>query len=246
VLLEVFYMSEGNIVLSRMNDLLDTWEAAHDRRLIFLRCYELMTQNVQNAIDTNDFEDVMWVDTLMKNFANYYFIALEAYDREQADSPDPWRIAFKAANNPHIHVLQNLVLGVNAHINYDLVFALSDILAPEWQQLTAEQRKMRYRDHNHVNDIIYHTINAVQDEVVDRYDPRFAVVDKVLGPVDEWMTKWLISEWREEVWEHATLLIETQLETERQAITQHVKKESIKRAEDILGEGGLSALVDFI
>jgi hypothetical protein len=239
-------MSEGNVVLTRMNDLLTTWEAANDRRLIFLKCYELMTQNIQDAIDTNDFEDALWVDTLMKNFANYYFTALEAYDGEHTSLPDPWQIAFKAANNPRIHVLQSLVLGVNAHINYDLVFALSDILAPEWQQLTAEQRKMRYRDHCHVNDIIYHTINAVQDQVVDRYDPRFAVVDMLMGPVDEWMTKWLISEWREEVWEHATLLIETPLETDRQAITRHVEKESIKRAEDILGKGGLSALVDFI
>jgi len=239
-------MNEGNIVLTRMKVLLQTWESTNDRRLIFLSCYEMMTQNIQDAIDANDFEDAMWVAALMENFANYYFTALEAYDSEPTIQSDPWRIAFNAANDPHIHVLQNLVLGVNAHINYDLVFALTDILAPEWQQLTEEQRKMRYRDHNHVNDIIYHTINAVQDKVIDRFDPRFAMVDTLMGPIDEWMTKWLISEWREEVWEHATLLIETAHETDRQEITQHIEKESIKRARDILGEGGLSALVDFI
>jgi len=239
-------MNEGNIVLVRMKDLLNAWESTNDRRLIFLSCYEMMTQNVQTAIDTNDFEDAMWVSTLMENFAEYYFHALEAYDSEQTNPPNAWQIAFKAAHNPHIHVLQNLVLGVNAHINYDLVFALSDLLATEWQQLSAEQRKMRYRDHCHVNDIISHTIDAVQDQVIDRFDPRFGLVDALLGPIDEWMTKLLISEWREEVWEHATLLVDTAHEADRQAIIQHVEQGSIKRAQDILGEGGLSGLIDFI
>jgi flagellin-specific chaperone FliS len=233
-------------VLARMKGLLGDWESAKDRRLIFLTCYELMTQNILAAIEAKDFEDVNWVATLMENFAGYYFHALEVYEDDQANSPAAWRIAFKAAHDPRTHVLQNLVLGVNAHINYDLVLALSDLLAPEWPQLSTEQRKMRYRDHCHVNDIINQTINAVQDQVIDRFEPWFAVVDKVLGPVDEWMTSLLISEWREEVWKYATRIIDPAEFMDKQTVIQHVERVSIQRAQEILGKGGLPELIDFL
>jgi len=239
-------MDKSSPVLARMNDLLDNWEAAKDRRLIFLSCYRMMTQNIIAAIETSDFEDPAWVNTLMDNFAGLYFRALEKYQGKQADSPSVWRIAFQAADNPRIPALQNLVLGVNAHINYDLVFALSDLLATEWHQLSPEQRQMRYRDHCHVNDVIYHTIGAVQDQVINRFEPELGVVEKLLGPIDEWMTELLLSDWREEVWKHATRLVDLADDAERQAVIRQVEEISLKRAQDILGKGGFSDLIEFI
>jgi len=239
-------MDEGAQILVKMDDLLVAWEAANDRRLIFLNCYKMMTQNVVAAIQANEFEDTPWVATLMDNFAGYYFQALEAFEKEPDGSPDVWRIAFTAAQNPRTHVLVNLVLGVNAHINYDLVFALSELLASEWEQLSPTQRQMRYRDHCRINTIINNTINEVQDKVIDRYEPEFALMDKLLGPLDEWMTGLLISEWREEVWKHATRLLDPEEAAARAAIIQQVHQLSIARAQDILGKVSPSGLVEFI
>ena len=206
----------------------------------------MMTQNVLAAIQASDFEDTLWVATLMENFAGYYFQALETYENGSASPLDVWGIAFHAAQNPHTHVLQNLVLGVNAHINYDLVFALSELLAGEWAQLSPEQRQMRYRDHCHINEIINHTINEVQDQVIDRYQPLFSVADKLLGPLDEWMISLLMSEWREEVWKHVTRLLDPAEPTDRAAIIQQVHQLSLARAQDILGKGSLTGLAEFI
>jgi hypothetical protein len=238
-------MEKGAQVLVRMGNLLAAWEAANDRRLIFLSCYKMMTENVLAAIQADDFEDTPWVATLMENFAGYYFQALEKFENGPTSPPDVWQIAFRAAQNPHTHVLQNLVLGVNAHINYDLVFALSELLNGEWTQLSPEQRQMRYRDHCHINDIINHTIDEVQDQVIDRYQPLFAVVDKLLGPLDEWMTTLMISEWRDEVWKHAILLVDTAEATSHATTIQQVHQLSLARAQDILGQGGISELVEF-
>jgi hypothetical protein len=239
-------MNENSPVLTRMNELLDAWEAAKDRRLIFLTCYRMMTRNIIAAIEASDFEDPPWVNTLMDNFAGLYFRALETDQGEKTGSPSVWQIAFQAANNPRIPALQNLVLGVNAHINYDLVFALSDLLATEWHQLTPEQRQMRYRDHCHVNDVIYSTIIPVQNQVINRFEPQLEVFEKLLGPVDEWMTELLISDWREEVWKHATRLVDVEDEADRQAVVRQVEEISLKRAQDILGKGGFSDLIEFI
>ena len=135
-----------------------------------------------------------------------YFAAVEAYDAQKEPS-SVWRMAFEAAREPHTHVLQNLFLGVNAHINYDLVLTLVDLLQDGWADMSAEQRRQRYEDYCTVNDIIAATINSVQDRVIERYDPGLDVLDKLMGPLDEWLIARLITGWREEVWQHAGELL---------------------------------------
>ncbi len=237
---------EDDPVLVRMKSLLQEWQAANDRRLIFLSCYEAMTKNVLAAIEAREFEDVTWIATLMTNFADLYFRALEAEDSGLAVPPTAWRIAFKAAIIPHTHALQNLVLGVNAHINYDLVLALSDLLASEWHLLSEEQRQLRYRDFCRINDIINQTIDTVKYQVIDPVEPEIRAVDKVLGPIDDWMTELLITEWREEVWKHATRLLGAPGQTDRQAIIQNVEHIAVERAKDILGKGNVIDVLNFV
>jgi len=238
-------MGEGELVLEKMNKLLAGWQVDQDRRFIFLDCYKMMTENVIAAIEADHFEDSDWVAALMENFAGYYFQALDAFESGSGEPPDVWRVAFQAAGDSRTHVLQNLVLGVNAHINYDLVFALAEQMRAEWPELTHEGRQMRYRDFVRINAIIDQTISAVQSQIVERYEPLFILVDKALGPLDEWMTILLISEWREEVWKHATTLISPE-ETGRHEATRHlVGQFSLARARDILGKGGLHELAEF-
>jgi hypothetical protein len=239
-------MPDQENVMQRMQELIEIWTAASDRRAIFLECYVLMTHNMLTAISEGEFEDNAWVSTLLNNFSDYYFKALQAYDTTPENAPLVWRYAFDAAHSPNIHVLRNLVLGINAHINFDLVFALSDILQSEWSGLTPEQRQSRYRDHCKVNKIITGTIDSVQDQIVDRYDSMLEVVDKILGPLDEWMTAWMISDWREQVWTNAVRLIESMDEAERQAMIAAVEKHSLQRAHAILGEEGLAGLKDLV
>lgn len=239
-------MPDHEDVLARMQALINTWEAASDQRAIFLGCYALMTRNMLKALKRGEFEDNVWVSTLLNHFADYYFKALQAYEFLPEDSPLVWRYAFDAARYPKTHVLRNLVLGVNAHINFDLVFALSDVLQVEWAALTPEQRRSRYKDHCLVNKVISDTIDSVQDQILDRYDPMMEVADIAMGPLDEWMAAWMIRDWREQVWEHASRLLETPDETERRDLVATVEKHALRRAYAILGEEGLAGLKDLV
>ena len=238
-------MGGENNVVDRMQAYIEAWEKAGDRRAIFLSCYEMMTRNMLAAIEAGVFEDQAWVSALLHRFAEYYFTALEAYESGQG-LPVVWKLAFTASQRPQSHVLQDLILGVNAHINYDLVFALGDMLMPEWSSLSPEGRLSRYRDHCHVNQIINQTINIVQDQVVDRYAPGMRLVDKLMGPLDEWMTAWFIADWREEVWKNANLLVESIAESDREVLRQKVEAHSVERAQSLLGEEGFSGLLDLI
>ncbi len=239
-------MLEEQPVADRMQALIHAWQISGDRREIFLSCYAMMTANMLAAIESGSFEDNAWVSGLLRHFAGYYFDALAAYEQDATAAPAAWQIAFQACRSPHTHVLQNLSLGVNAHINYDLVFALSDRLAPEWSGLTPDQQKSRYRDHCHVNAIIHQTIDAVQDQVVERNNAALKLADQLMGPLDEWLTARLITDWREQVWENAIHLIQCQADTERQFVLQAVEQRSLERARSILGESGVAGLIDLL
>jgi hypothetical protein len=60
------------------------------------------------------------------------------------------------------------------------------------------------------------------------------VVDKMLGPVDEWFTSVLITNWRDKVWSEAILLVETTDPDQRQELSKHIEAATLKRAEIIL------------
>jgi hypothetical protein len=239
-------VDDSNSVIGRMERLLAGWETSRDRRLIFLHCYKLMTANILTAVQNGEFEDNAWVRALMEIFAGHYFKALDAFESGQGAPPAAWMVAFKASGDQRTHVLQNLMLGVNAHINFDLVFALCELLETEWAELSNEQRKVRYRDHCRVNEIIDRTTNAVQDQVIDRFVPVFGLVDTLLGPLDEWMATLLISNWREEVWQNACQMLNSGAGRNDPETITLVEKRALERARDILGQGGLTDLLDFL
>ncbi len=212
----------------RMQILIEGWEAAADQRTIFLSCYLLMTRNILSAIDRQEFHDPAWVGTLLERFADYYFAALEAYDRDPTAAPAVWQLAHGITTEPHLLALQKLLVGINAHINYDLVLALFDLLSPEWDILSDSQRAGRYQDHCHVNAVIGRTIDAVQDQVLDPVMPSMVFIDKLLGPVDELLVSRLIGRWREVVWRNATRLLQTGEASERARLIGEIERAALR------------------
>ena len=226
-------MNTNDDAMTRMLELVQRWQQAADQRFIFLDCYALMTRNMLAALAGTEFMDPRWVDRLLHRFAEYYFTALDAYEQDPDSTPRVWKIAHNSARAPHTMALQKLLLGVNAHINYDLVLALVDVLEVEWPKLTELQRSGRYTDHCRVNEVIGRTIDAVQDQVLDPVMPAMDIIDRIMGSLDERMISGLISNWRESVWQHATLLLESQDAGERTKYLKQVEEHALRLAEMI-------------
>lgn len=216
--------------LEQMSEWIERWQRINDRRAIFLSCYRMMTANMLAAIRRQEFSDGAWVDHLLHRFADYYFTALQAYEEQQENIPAVWQVAFQAANLKNYSPLQNLLLGVNAHINYDLVLTLEELLRPEWQALSSAQRAMRRTDHNRVNHIIAATIDAVQDQILEPAMPVMQVVDVVLGRMDEGLISGIITRWRGKVWQHAVYLVEASSADERSEWVRRVERDALEMA----------------
>ncbi len=230
-------------LLERMHTYVDSWEAAGDRRTIFLACYALMTRNMLDGVEAGRFDDNAWVHTLVHQFAEYYFIALEGYERGAGWLPDVWRQAHDLTRTPHVPPLVHLLLGVNAHINCDLILVLDDMLRSEWSELTPSLRDSRRNDYLMVNTIIGETIDVVQDTVLERYSPAMNIVDVAFGPLDEWCTSRLIRNWRRDVWNQAMVLVQTQDPQTREGLRRQADLQALRRMHLVVTGGAFGARV---
>ncbi|MBK8557919.1 MAG: hypothetical protein IPL65_20215 [Lewinellaceae bacterium] len=229
-------------LLSRMSQQLEVWRPQADPRGIFLGCYHLMTQNMLLGLQEKRFARPDWVEKFVRDFADYYFRALENEDM----APQAWKMAFSAAPNPRISAIQNLMLGVNAHINFDLALTLRDLLHQDWGAMTASEKEQYHSDYLEVNNIIASTIDAVQDTILEPAMPAMKWVDDVLGSADEWLTTQLIAHWRDQTWDMAVRLLEQRHEDEYQVLVATLERAAVRRARAISGEdwpGSLAGLI---
>ncbi|MCB0705270.1 MAG: hypothetical protein KDC34_08175 [Saprospiraceae bacterium] len=215
-------------MLQRMDHYIEEWQGADDHRQIFLACYRMMTERMMAAIEAGSFMDREWVLKLLNHFGDYYFNALECYDCGRT-TPLVWQQVHQITREEKLHRLQYLILGVNAHINYDLVFTLYDMLEPEWASLSDVDRKIRYEDHCMVNEIIANTIDKVQDEILEPSDRIMALIDRLFGRLDEYLLSRLIRKWRREVWENTQLMLAATDPSQKEALRKSIEEEVMHR-----------------
>lgn len=212
-----------------MQQLAEDWTQEGDRRSIFADAYGTMTSNMVAAIEQGDFGDCDWVDRLLHRFADYYFEAVDAYD-SNGDCPRVWRHALDGTRSEELHPLQHLFLGINAHINYDLAFALADVL-DDWNSLDNALRDARHADHDAVNLVIARTVDEVQVRVVEPLSPAMGFLDRLLGSVDEWAFSRLIAGWRDAVWHDAVELVEAGSPDHRQEVSDRIERRASRMAD---------------
>jgi hypothetical protein len=184
----------------RLQGLLAAFERRDDRRAVFLTIYVGMTDEVARRVREDQYEDPDWVAEYLVAFANLYREAVRAYEAVQLGAvPDPWQVAFDAAERGDSLVLQDAALGVNAHINYDLALALDRVGV-------STDRDTRYDDHAAVTAAIRDNVDRAQDSLVARDAEGLDEVDDALGRLDEWLTVLTIDECRDSAWRTAVAL----------------------------------------
>lgn len=230
-------------LITRMADQIARWEQSGDRRAVFLACYRLMTTNMLRGVAEGRFRDGPWVDALIENFAGYYFAALDAYEQGEGPLPVVWRRAHDLTRQPTTTVIQSLLMGVNAHINCDLVLVLDDMLSPVWAGLDPARRDARYHDYCLVNSVIAETIDAVQDQVIEPYARAMDLVDRLCGPLDEWCTGRLLRNWRADVWRRALAIVEADSPAARRELRSATDTIALRRIELLEWGGQLGARV---
>jgi hypothetical protein len=91
---------------------------------IFNHAYYIVTEEILEAMNAGYFENPRRVDVFIVLFAQYYFDALNDAAAHTLLSSSPWLRMDEYAKISRAPVFLSLLLGANAHINYDLPQAL--------------------------------------------------------------------------------------------------------------------------
>src|SRR4051794_27895562 len=144
-------------LLQGMDALVTELEAECSPGRYFLSTYTRTTRAVGAALEDGRFEDPFWVEDWDIVFADLYLDALRAYRADPASAPRPWRVAFTA--DPSLPPVAHLLLGMNAHINYDLPQALiAAIPAGDFDDAHVMDR--RRRDHVRIDEVLAERVGA--------------------------------------------------------------------------------------
>jgi hypothetical protein len=189
-------------LIERLRELLEPMEAAGDPKRIFHATYLRTTIAVAEEIKRpGGFADPVWTERWDVAFADLY---LEALDQVQGgEQPSrPWAIAFGARRG--LPVVNRLLLGMNAHINYDLPQALLAVITDE-EFDDAELIARREADHKAIDDILASRVAAEGDELTSIDGPG-SLLNQLLRPFNQSGTRRFLREARQKVWANAVSL----------------------------------------
>jgi len=166
----------------------------------FLGTYERTTLAVGEAVDDGYFEDADWVERWDVTFAELYLDALDLH-LEGGAPARPWRLAFDAPSG--LPPLRHVLLGINAHVNFDLPQALLAVIS-EADFTDPVLMASRRRDHERIDSILAGRVAAEDAELGMR---GRSLTDRVLRPLNRLAARRFLRESRVKVW-HNTLELE--------------------------------------
>lgn len=219
-------------VVAQMQSRLDALPVDSPRRP-FLSTYIRTTQAVGAALGAGSFLDPGWVERWDVAFADLYIRAHDAFVTGGSSAvPRPWRLAFTAPDD--LPALRHVLLGINAHVNYDLPQALLSVISPANFD-DAKLIDSRRRDHESIDAVL---AGRVKDEDDLLGDPK-TLLDRLLAPLNRRGSKRFLREARHKVWHNVLELNAARIEGDRAYATRLGELEllSAARIADLLAPG---------
>ncbi|CAN5611213.1 hypothetical protein BH10ACT11_BH10ACT11_02950 [soil metagenome] len=150
-------------------------------------------------------------------FANVYFKIFRANNRGEP-IPQAWRIAFDAADDGNYFGAQDMLLGINAHVQNDMPFVLAA------QGLHTRSGASRKPDHDRFNQTLNRAFGPVVAAVRKRFDPSLDLTNPPSVPLDDVAGIQLVRGWREVVWRNAERLLNAKTKAEYNQVASSIEQ----------------------
>ncbi len=179
--------------------------AENDERRHFHGAYLRSTRAVMDAAAAAEFRDPDWAERWGLAFADLYMRAFTDWE-DGGEPPGPWRVAFEASKNPVTPPVRHALLGINAHINYDLPQALLAVITDdEFDDPTV--MTVRAADHAHVDSILVQRVPEEDKRIARVEEPGDrTLIDRLMSPLNRTGTRRFLKEGRAKVWRNTRLL----------------------------------------
>ena len=196
-------------IASRLASHARRYERERDSRCVFTHSYALLTAALDRHMAEDRPEHPEYLLAIAQRFADRYLLALDTWDVGRRDEVSPgWRIVFERIATRRTSPLEDLVVGVYAHIVHDLPFVLAD--------LAEGGRIGPIGTYHRVSDVIVGAMDEIVDDVGRRYSPWIRWLDRLGGDDDEILSGYGIRVGRGMAWYNAQRLLAP--ETREQAL----------------------------
>ena len=149
-------------------------------------------------------------------FANVYFRTVRAWELGRP-VPPAWRIAFETAERGEVTGAQDMLLGINAHVQNDMPFVLAQL------GLRDRQGTSRKPDHDKANDALATGYEPVVREVGGRFDETMSLTNPDWLFIEDIAGLELVRVWREQVWRNAERLVNARTDAQRRQIAAEIQ-----------------------
>ena len=183
-------------VLAELDSIIERSIKNNDARGIFAFVYRRTTAEIKVAIDNNEFEDNEALHRFDVAFANHYLLAYRQYEAGEECSLS-WKESFDGCAES-LTIIQQILLGMNAHINLDLGLTAA-ILSKN------KDIDLLKKDFDKVNDILERIVNELQVKL-SKVSPLFFLVDWIGQNNDEKLIDFSMRQARGQAWRLALLL----------------------------------------
>jgi hypothetical protein len=188
-----------------------------DHRGVFATTYLELTRQLRDTLRRRPrfFNDSKYLYIEDALFANVYINTLNRYTSGEPVDP-AWQIAFDTARSSDVNAAQDMLLGINAHVQNDMPFVLAAL-----GQRT-EQGQTRKPDHDKMNEILDAAYERVVRQIEDRFDPIVATTNARWTFADDYAGLEMVKEWREQVWRNAERLLAANSDDERAQVADQI------------------------
>ena len=184
-------------VLRILDGIITACKAQSDPLGYFPALYRQVTLKVKQGIAEGFFANGPRMERFDALFANRYFAAYEAF-RAGGQPSQSWQGAFEATRSGRLIILQDLLVGINAHINLDL-----GVVAGE--TFPGAQLQGFHGDFDRINDILSGLLPAVE-ATVGEFSPLLDVLEKIGGRDAVEVLDFSLDAARDGAWLHAVIL----------------------------------------
>jgi len=195
-------------------------ELGCDHRAVFATTYLELTKQLREELSKGGLKkrliDPKYLYTEDALFADVYFNSVKLNKRGKA-VPEAWQIAFDTARSGQVNGAQEMLLGINAHVQNDMPFVLAAL------GLRTKDGRARKPDHNLINEVLDRAYERVVKAVTDRYDPLVGVTNAPWSPADDVWGLEMVKEWRELVWRNAERLVNAKSDDERKSVANDIR-----------------------
>lgn len=184
-------------VITRLEVIVDRARDQRDRAGYFAAMYCEVTKAVKEAINEGKFEDGPRMTELDVVFANRY---LDAYAQHEVGrtAASAWQVSFDGTSRWRPIIVQQLLTGMNAHINLDLGIAAATV-APGGALPGLRP------DFNMINQVLASMTDRFVSDV-KAVSPWIKYLDRIGGKTEQHLIKFSIDVARDEAWKVAERL----------------------------------------